>query len=94
MMKIVNTNPGMDVPMTEEETNFLANNNKLIASIGFIDEKGEPNVIPTGCYYFDDISNKILCIFSNRKTTGKGSATVADHFILLLILFPRTLNEK
>jgi hypothetical protein len=42
--------------MTEEETkNFLANNdkNKLLAHIEFIDEKGEPNVIPTG-YYFDD----------------------------------------
>ena len=59
MMKIVHAHPGIGDPMTEEEMkNFLANNNNLLVRIGLIDEKGEPNVIPTG-YYFDDISNKI-----------------------------------
>jgi uncharacterized pyridoxamine 5'-phosphate oxidase family protein len=60
MMKVINAHPGISNPMTEQETkNFLADdNNKLLARIGFIDEKGEPNVIPTG-YYFDSVSNKI-----------------------------------
>jgi hypothetical protein len=54
MMKVINAHPGISNPMTEQETkNFLADdNNKLLARIGFIDEKGEPNVIPTG-YYFE-----------------------------------------
>jgi hypothetical protein len=53
MMKVVNANPGMGNPMTEEETkNFLANNDKN-ELLEFIDEKKEPNLIPTG-YYFDD----------------------------------------
>lgn len=37
--------------------------------IGFIDDKGEPNVIPTG-YYFDGVSNKIYI------TTHKASKKV------------------
>jgi len=37
--------------------------------IGFIDDKGEPNVIPTG-YYFDRVSNKIYI------TTHKASKKV------------------
>ena len=58
MMEVVNANPGMANPMTEEERNdFLANDkNKLLARIEFIDEKGEPNIIPAGCY-FDVQSN-------------------------------------
>jgi hypothetical protein len=53
-MKVVNVNPGMANAMTEEERkDFMANDeNKLLARIEFIDEKGEPNVIPTD-YYFD-----------------------------------------
>ena len=38
-------------PITEEEIkNFLANNdkNKLLARLEFVDEKVEPNAIPTG----------------------------------------------
>jgi hypothetical protein len=58
MMKVVNANPGMANPMTEEESkDFMANDkNKLLARIKFIHEKGEPNIIPTGCY-FDVQSN-------------------------------------
>ena len=53
MMKVVNANPGMANPMTEEETkNFLANNDKN-ELLECIDEKREPNLIPTR-YYFDD----------------------------------------
>ena len=56
--KIVHAHPGIDGPMTEAETKFLADdNNNLLVRLGFIDEKWEPNVIPTA-YYFDSISNK------------------------------------
>ncbi|HXX98981.1 MAG TPA: hypothetical protein VEL11_17950 [Candidatus Bathyarchaeia archaeon] len=52
MMKVINVNPGM-ANHQEERKDFMANDeNKLLARIEFIDEKGEPNVIPTG-YYFD-----------------------------------------
>ena len=53
MMKVVNANPGMANPMTEEERkDFLANDkNKLLACIEFIDETGEPNIISAGCYF-------------------------------------------
>jgi general stress protein 26 len=75
MMKIVHAHPGIGEPMTEEEMkNFLANdnnNNNLLVRIGFIDEKGEPNVIPTG-YYFDSVSNKIYI------TTMKASKKVSN----------------
>jgi hypothetical protein len=72
MMKILHAHPGIGEPMTEEETkNFLANdndNNNLLVRIGFIDEKAEPNVIPTG-YYFDSVSNKIY--ITTRKASKK-----------------------
>jgi nitroimidazol reductase NimA-like FMN-containing flavoprotein (pyridoxamine 5'-phosphate oxidase superfamily) len=50
------TNP----PVTEEHVkNFLTyNNGRLLIHIGIVDEKGEPNVFPTG-YYFDRDSDKI-----------------------------------
>jgi hypothetical protein len=37
-------------PMTEEDVkNFLTNNGgRLLMHIGILDEKGEPNVFPTG----------------------------------------------
>ena len=72
MMRIINAYPGD--PMAEEEIkNFLAdNNNNLLIRIGLIDEKGEPNVIPTG-YYFDDICNKI---YITTHKTGKKSLKI------------------
>jgi hypothetical protein len=41
MMKITNAFPGMDDPMTEEETkNFMVNNNNnLLIRIGIIDDR-------------------------------------------------------
>jgi hypothetical protein len=52
MMKVVNANPGMANPMTEEERkDFLANDkNKLLACIEG-KEEGEPNIISAGCYF-------------------------------------------
>ena len=53
MMKVLNANPGIANPTTEEERkDFMASNkNKLLARIEFIDEKGEPNAISVGCYF-------------------------------------------
>lgn len=47
-------------PTEEEIKKFLANNdkNKSLARLEFVDEKGEPNAIPTG-YYFDGEPNTI-----------------------------------
>jgi uncharacterized pyridoxamine 5'-phosphate oxidase family protein len=70
MMKIINANPGLGEPLTEEETrNFMANNNNnLLIHLGFIDEEGEPKVIPV-VYYFDDTSNKFY--ITTPKTSKK-----------------------
>ncbi|HYV52784.1 MAG TPA: hypothetical protein VE971_05765 [Candidatus Eisenbacteria bacterium] len=52
--QIMYEKPGMGNRMAEEERkDFLANDrNRLLARIEFINEKDEPNIIPTG-YYFD-----------------------------------------
>jgi hypothetical protein len=59
-MKIISAHPGASEPMTQKQVNeFLVNRgNDLLLRMGFIDEKGEPNVTPTG-YYFDEIKNRI-----------------------------------
>ncbi len=79
-MKIINAYPGMGDRTTEEEVrNFMANNdNKLLIRLGFIDEKGEPNVIPLA-YYFDDASNSIY--FTTLKTTKKVSSLKIMMFV-------------
>ncbi|MGH9979028.1 MAG: pyridoxamine 5'-phosphate oxidase family protein [Nitrososphaeraceae archaeon] len=59
IIKIINAHPGVAAPLTEEDTkSFLAKNKHLFMHIGTLDEKGEPNVIPTA-YYFDENENKI-----------------------------------
>ena len=57
-MKVINANLGMANPMTEEQKkdflteDFIANDeSKLLTRIEFINEKGESNVIPAGCYF-------------------------------------------
>jgi general stress protein 26 len=75
MVRVIDAEPGVSSPMTEEEAkNFMANNNgnsRLLVHLGMVDGKGEPNVIPTG-YYFDKNSNKIYI------TTEKSSKKVHD----------------
>lgn len=45
--------------MEKDVKNFLTNNSRrLLIHIGTVDDKGEPNVFPTG-YYFDSDSDKI-----------------------------------
>jgi hypothetical protein len=59
--------------MTEDDVkNFLTNNNgRLLIHIGLVDEKGEPNIFPTG-YYFDRDLDKIYI------TTQKKSKKVSN----------------
>jgi general stress protein 26 len=76
MVRVIDAEPGVSSPMTEEEAkNFMANNNngnsRLLVHLGMVDGKGEQNVIPTG-YYFDKNSNKIYI------TTEKSSKKVHD----------------
>src|SRR5919106_773792 len=52
-------------------TRTKGRNRWSLFTIGYIDEKGEPNVIPTG-YYFDSVSNKIYI------TTMKSSKKVSN----------------
>jgi general stress protein 26 len=74
MVGVIDAEPGVGSPMTEEEAkNFMANNNngnsRLLVHLGMVDGKGEPNVIPTG-YYLDKNINKIYI------TTEKSSKKV------------------
>lgn len=54
--------------MTEVDVkNFLTNNSgRLLIHIGIVDEKGEPNVFPTG-YYFDRNLDKIYIATPKRS---------------------------
>ena len=76
MVKVISAHKdprGGSPPMTEEDVkNFLTNNNgRLLIHMGTIDEKGEPNVFPTG-YYFDRDSDKIYI------TTPKKSKKISN----------------
>ena len=50
MVRVIDAEPGVSSPMTEEEArNFMTNdnsNNRLLVYLGMVDEKGEPSVIP------------------------------------------------
>jgi hypothetical protein len=72
MMKVVNAKPGISNPMTEEEMNFLANNDKN-RLLEFIDEKREPNLIPTGYYFDDQPSAKHNATQKRKKSSLCGS---------------------
>lgn len=62
MVKVISAQDGINASpqMTQEDVkNFLTNNNgRLLIHIGTVDERGEPNVFPTG-YYFDEDLDKI-----------------------------------
>jgi nitroimidazol reductase NimA-like FMN-containing flavoprotein (pyridoxamine 5'-phosphate oxidase superfamily) len=67
----------------------------LLIRIGFIDEKGEPSVIPTG-HYFDTISNKIY--ITTLKVSKKVNRLRKNNVIAYYIDDPsppfRGLREK
>lgn len=76
MVKVISAHKdprGGSLLMTEEDVkNFLTNNNgRLLIHMGTVDEKGEPNVFPTG-YYFDRDSEKIYI------TTPKQSKKISN----------------
>lgn len=73
MVKVISahkdvTSSSANPPMTEEDVkNFLTNNSgRLLIHIGIVDEKGEPNVFPTG-YYFDRNLDKIYIATPKRS---------------------------
>jgi general stress protein 26 len=72
MVRVIDAEPGVSSPMTEEEAkDFMANINgnfRLLVHLGLVDDKGEPNVTPTG-YYFDKNHNKIY--ITTRKNSKK-----------------------
>jgi general stress protein 26 len=69
MVKVLSAKDPLAGPMTEKELKDFLENKDLIIHIGTVDEKGEPNVTPTG-YYFDRDSDKIYI------TTQKNSKKV------------------
>jgi general stress protein 26 len=70
MVRIINANPGMGAALAEEESKDFMTAHTII-HIGTVDDKGEPNVVPTG-YYFDKESNEIYI------PTQKGSKKVEN----------------
>jgi hypothetical protein len=85
MVKVISAHKeplGGSPPMTEEDVkNFLTNNNgRLLIHMGTIDEKGEPNVFPTG-YYFDRDSDKIYI------TTPKKSKKISNLRLKSIIAY-------
>jgi hypothetical protein len=60
MVRIINANPGMGAALAEEESKDFMTAHTII-HIGTVDDKGEPNVVPTG-YYFDKESNTLLYV--------------------------------
>lgn len=65
-MKIMNANPGMGTPLTEDEIISFLTNSKLNIHIATLDEKGEPIIHPTW-YYFDG-GNKKFYIETSRTS--------------------------
>jgi general stress protein 26 len=88
MVRVIDAEPGVGSPMTEEEAkNFMANNNgnsRLLVHLGMVDEKGEPNVIPTG-YYFDKNSNKIYITTEKSSKKVHNLRTTMNIFSYVLI---------
>ena len=85
MVKVISAHKdprGGSPQMTEEGVkNFLTNNNgRLLIHMGTIDEKGEPNVFPTG-YYFDRDSDKIYI------TTPKKSKKISNLGLKSIIAY-------
>jgi nitroimidazol reductase NimA-like FMN-containing flavoprotein (pyridoxamine 5'-phosphate oxidase superfamily) len=90
MVRVIDAEPGVSSPMTEEEAkDFMANINgnfRLLVHLGMVDDKGEPNVTPAG-YYFDKNHNKIYI------TTGKNSKKVhnlrtTNNFYSTVLMIP------
>jgi hypothetical protein len=68
-MKILNANPGVGAPLTEQQTKDFLTTSKLNIHIGTVDEKGHANIHPVW-YYYDTSNNKFYIL------TGKDSKKV------------------
>jgi len=68
-MKILNGNPGVGIPLTEQQTKDFLNTSKLNIHIGTVDEKGHASIHPVW-YYYDTSNNKFYVL------TGKDSKKV------------------
>jgi uncharacterized pyridoxamine 5'-phosphate oxidase family protein len=84
MVKVISAHKdpsGRSPQMTEEYVkNFLTNNNgRLLIHMGTVDEKGEPNVFPTG--YYDRNSDKIYI------TTPKRSKKISNLKLKSIIAY-------
>ena len=62
-MKILNANPGVGAPLTEQQTKDFLTTSKLNIHIGTVDEKGQANIHPVWYYY--DFKQQVL--YTNRK---------------------------
>jgi uncharacterized pyridoxamine 5'-phosphate oxidase family protein len=68
-VKILNANPGVGAPLTEQQTKDFLTTSKLNIHIGTVDEKGHANIHPVW-YYYDTSNNKFYIL------TGKDSKKV------------------
>jgi hypothetical protein len=68
-VKILNANPGVGAPLTEQQTKDFLTASKLNIHIGTVDEKGHANIHPVW-YYYDTSNNKFYIL------TGKDSKKV------------------
>ncbi|MGN6822391.1 MAG: pyridoxamine 5'-phosphate oxidase family protein, partial [Candidatus Nitrosocosmicus sp.] len=66
---ILNANPGVGAPLTEQQTKDFLTTSKLNIHIGTVDEKGHANIHPVW-YYYDNSNNKFYIL------TGKDSKKV------------------
>ena len=85
MVKVISAHKdlsGGSPQMTQEDVkDFLTDNNgRLLTHMGTVDEKGEPNVFPTG-YYFDRDSDKIYI------TTPKKSKKISNLRLKSIIAY-------
>lgn len=68
MLKILNGNPGLGIPLNEQETVKFLTTGKLNLHLGTLDKSGDPNVHPVW-YYYDTENNRIY--FETSKQSKK-----------------------
>lgn len=66
MLKILNGNPGLGVPLNEQETVKFLTTGKLNLHLGTLDKSGYPNVHPVW-YYYDTENNRIYLETSKQS---------------------------
>ncbi|MGD9535529.1 MAG: pyridoxamine 5'-phosphate oxidase family protein [Candidatus Nitrosocosmicus sp.] len=77
MLKILNGNPGLGVPLNEQETVKFLTTGKLNLHLGTLDKSGYPNVHPVW-YYYDTENNRIYT--HTHKFTDRFLANQGQYF--------------